>query len=417
MGTKGVLITMVNESSMSDSEAMQDAESPIFHSESKSSERVNPLSLLLMSGHICVDMVQGGIAAVIPFLVLQNGFLYAEATMLVFAANIASAVIQPVFGWLGDKVARPWLMAGGVLLAGVGMAGIGLLSDYWMVVGAALLSGIGNAMLHPEGGRLAYLVGGDNKAQSMSVFSVGGQIGFCVGPVITVAAVTTFGLVGMTIYLALCLPVALVLLRYTKRFESYGVRDTETEAATCVKDRWGAFSLVLGACSARSIVFYGITSFVPLILVASFAVDESFASSMITAFAAVGAVATLASGKAAQRIPIPWLMIGCFVVLIVALTGFIVSPWMGVSIGLLMVFAICLNLFNPAAVTLGQHYLPQHLGIASGLTFGVAVAVGGVAAPLLGLLGDAIGLTPIMLILTAVGAGGLAVSLGLLRIR
>lgn len=377
---------------------------------------VNPLSLLLMSGHVCVDMVQGGIAAVIPFLVLQNGFLYAEATMLVFAANIASAVIQPAFGWLGDKAARPWLMAVGVLLAGIGMAGIGLLSNYWMVVGAALLSGIGNAMLHPEGGRLAYLVGGDNKAQSMSVFSVGGQIGFCIGPVITVAAVTAFGLPGMTVYFILCLPVALVLLRYTKRFKSYGVRDTSAAVAGGERDRWGAFSLVLGACSARSIVFYGITSFVPLILVASFAADESFASSMITVFAAVGAVATLASGKAADYIPIPRLMIGCFIGLIVALVAFIFSPWMALSIGLLMVFAICLNLFNPAAVTLGQSYLPQHLGMASGLTFGVAVAVGGVAAPLLGLVGDAIGLTAVMFILTAVGVGGLAVSLGLLRV-
>ena len=378
--------------------------------------RINPLSLLLMSGHICVDMVQGGIAAVIPFLVLQNGFLYAEATMLVFASNIASAVIQPVFGWLGDKVARPWLMALGVLLAGIGMAGIGLLSNYWMVVAAALLSGIGNAMLHPEGGRLAYLVGGTNKAQSMSIFSVGGQIGFCIGPVITVAAVTAFGLAGMTIYLLLCLPIALVLLRFTKRFLSYGVRDSSCEAADGAQDRWGAFSLVLGACSARSIVFYGITSFVPLILVASFAVDESFASSMITIFAAVGAVATIASGKAADFISVPRLMIGCFVVLVAALGIFLFSPWLVLSIGLLMVFAVCLNLFNPAAVALGQSFLPQHLGVASGLTFGVAVAVGGVAAPLLGLVGDAIGLTPVMLILAAIGVGGLGASLCLLRV-
>lgn len=378
--------------------------------------RINPLSYLLMSGHVCVDMVQGGIAAVIPYLVLQNGFLYAEATMLVFAANIASAVIQPLFGWLGDKMARPWLMAVGVLLAGIGMAGIGLLTNYWMVVCAALLSGIGNAMLHPEGGRLAYLVGGDNKAQSMSIFSVGGQIGFCIGPVITVAAVTICGLPGMTIYFILCLPIAIILLRFTSRFESYGVRDASDSITHGKHDRWGAFSLVLATCSVRSIVFYGITSFVPLILVASFAVDESFASSMITVFAAIGAVATLASGKAADHIAVPRLMIGCFIVLVATLVAFLYSSWLGLSVCLLMIFAVCLNLFNPAAVTLGQSFLPQHLGIASGLTFGVAVAVGGVAAPLLGLVGDAIGLTLVMFILVAIGASGLVASYALLHL-
>lgn len=81
-----------------------------------------------------------------------------------------------------------------------------------------------------------------------------------------------------------------------------------------------------------------------------------------------------------------------------------------------MVFAVCLNLFNPAAVTLGQSFLPQHLGMASGLTFGVAVAVGGVAAPLLGFVGDMVGLTPVLLALVAIGVGGLVMSLGLLRL-
>lgn len=376
----------------------------------------NPLSYLLMGGHICVDMVQGGIAAVIPFLVLQSGFTYAQATMLVFAANIASAVIQPLFGWLGDRTARPWIMAAGVLLAGLGMAGIGLLGSYWLVVLSALVSGIGNAMLHPEGGRLAYLVGGDRKAESMSVFSVGGQIGFCVGPVITVAAVSALGLPGMTVYLALCLPMACVLMAFNGRFRAFGLRDDAATAAGGQRDRWGAFTLVLGACSVRSIVFYGVTSFVPLVLVASFAQSEQFASSMITVFAAVGALATLASGKVSQRIRTPQLMLGCFLLLALALLAFMASLWLGLSIALLMVFALSLNLFNPAAVTLGQGFLPHHLGMASGLTFGVAVAVGGVASPLLGLVGDAVGLQPVLGLMAIMALVGWALSLALVKV-
>ena len=65
---------------------------------------------------------------------------------------------------MGDKKARPWLMSVGVALAGLGIALVGVLQSYWLVVLAAMVSGVGNAMLHPEGARLAYLAGGDDKA-------------------------------------------------------------------------------------------------------------------------------------------------------------------------------------------------------------------------------------------------------------
>jgi FSR family fosmidomycin resistance protein-like MFS transporter len=43
-------------------------------------------------------------------------------------------------------------------------------------------------------------------------------------------------------------------------------------------------------------------------------------------------------------------------------------------------------------VTLGQEYLPNRVGTASGVTLGLAVSAGGLVAPLLGLLADARGL-------------------------
>ena len=75
---------------------------------SKNASRLpNKLPFVLMGGHICVDACQGGLASVLPFLVIQSGFSYTEITALVLASNSASAIIQPLFGWLGDKKARP----------------------------------------------------------------------------------------------------------------------------------------------------------------------------------------------------------------------------------------------------------------------------------------------------------------------
>ena len=209
---------------------------------SKSGKRFpNKLPFVLMGGHICVDAAQGGLASVLPFLVIQSGFSYAEITALVLAANSASAIIQPLFGWLGDRKARPWLMSAGVALAGIGLALVGVLQSYWLIVAAAMVSGIGNAMLHPEGARLANLAGGEDKAVSMSVFSVGDQGGFCRGPIISVAAITAFSLSGTLVYLAICIPYALVLLTLNKRFLQFGVRKAG--------DRLGRACATIGARS------------------------------------------------------------------------------------------------------------------------------------------------------------------------
>lgn len=366
----------------------------------------NKLPYLLMGGHICVDAAQGGLASVLPFLAIQSGYSYVEITTLVLASNSASAVIQPLFGWLGDKKARPWLMAVGVFLAGLGIALIGVLDAFPLVVAAAMVSGIGNAMLHPEGARLANLTGGDDKAVSMSVFSVGGQVGFCLGPLISVAAITAFGLPGMLAYLAICTPYALLLLAFNGRFLSFGICQEEESGMDAARDRWGAFSLVLGALSVRSVVFYGVTSFFPLFLVMAFGTSEDAATLLITAFSIAGAVATAASGFAAHRIPTPRLMVLCFAAMVACLVVFVTCGNALVCVGIVMVLAVCVNLFNPAAVALSQSYLPVHLGMASGLSFGVAVCVGGVASPFLGALGDAIGLAPVVWILVAVAGVG-----------
>ena len=88
---------------------------------------------LTMVGHLCSDINQGALSAVLPFLVVAHGFSYAAVAMLVFAANLASAVIQPLFGWIGDRRPCPWFMAAGIFLAGLGICGIGFLEDYWAI--------------------------------------------------------------------------------------------------------------------------------------------------------------------------------------------------------------------------------------------------------------------------------------------
>ncbi|MDR2109480.1 MAG: MFS transporter, partial [Coriobacteriales bacterium] len=145
-------------------------------------------SYLIMLGHLCTDINQGGLPAMLPFLIVAYDLSYASAAALVFASNIVSSVIQPLFGYLGDKLDRPWFMSLGIFLAGLGIALLGLVQDYWLLFACAMLSGIGVALFHPEGGKLANLIAGEKKGTSISNFSVGGNLGFSIGPILAAVA-------------------------------------------------------------------------------------------------------------------------------------------------------------------------------------------------------------------------------------
>jgi MFS family permease len=50
---------------------------------------------------------------------------------------------------------------------------------------------------------------------------------------------------------------------------------------------------------------------------------------------------------------------------------------------------------------MGQEYLPGRLGVAAGVTIGLSIGLGGVGAPLLGLIADAHGLRVVFEVLVA----------------
>ena len=371
---------------------------------------------LMMTGHICVDTCQGALAAALPFLVLYNDFSYANATMLVFGANLASAIVQPLFGVLGDRKARPWLMALGVFLSGLGMFGIGYLSNFWAVVLSAVVCGVGIAMFHPEGGRVSNLVSGNDKAGGMSIFAVGGNIGFCVGPIIAAAALTAWGMRGTWVFLALCFACATVILTQCRKLAAYGVVDKKAVEATGGKDHWGAFSLLMGVLSFRSVVFYGITTFVPLFMVSVLGQTEAVGSFAISVVSAVGAVATFISGKVSAKTGVLRLLISCLFLMAALFVVFATTKNVILAVAVAAVIGFAQCVFYPSTISFAQGLVPNHLGTASGLSYGVAIAIGGVASPALGTLADGVGVTPVFFILAALCVCSASLALLLVRL-
>lgn len=368
-------------------------------------------SYLMMIAHLCDDLNQGALVAVIPFLVLHNGYSYAEVTALLLASNAASAIIQPLFGWLGDKKPRPWLMAAGIFLAGVGMAGVGVLPNYPLIMASAMLSGIGVATFHPEGGRLGNLTAGEQKGKGMSIFAVGGKLGFTFGPLVATAAITLWGLPGTLIFIIPSTLCAAILLSQNKALLSYSNPDKQSSDESLYQDNWVGFGFVMGAISCRSIMYYAFLSFIPLFLVYNLGQEEAFASSVISLFALVCAVGTIASGWAGQLLGAKKLIIVSYACVAIEVVIFAFNGSLIVALILIAFLALTCDISYPSAVAMGQSFVPHHLGMASGLSFGVMVCIGGLMTPVFGLIGDYFGLQVVMLCVTAIALLGIIITL------
>src|SRR5438067_6320656 len=175
----------------------------------------------LSAGHLFTDVSQGSIPALLPFLIARDHLNYAAASALVLAATISSSVIQPVFGHLSDRISLPWLMPVGPALGGLGVALAGWAPTYPLTFAAIVLSGIGVAAFHPEGSRFANYVSGARRASGMSLFSVGGNVGFALGPVLVTPLLVAFGLHGTAFVLIPTWLMAAVLIAELPRLARF----------------------------------------------------------------------------------------------------------------------------------------------------------------------------------------------------
>src|SRR2546430_14438932 len=143
-------------------------------------ERVRPhakLIGLLALGHFAVDLTQGSLPAVLPFLKSAHGLSYAEVATIVLATNLTASLLQPLFGYLADQTMRRWILPTSVVVAGAGMALTGLAPGYTSLVLLVVVMGLGVAAWHPEGYRTATGVAGGPRPPARPTFPPGGNGG------------------------------------------------------------------------------------------------------------------------------------------------------------------------------------------------------------------------------------------------
>src|SRR5215211_4333186 len=166
----------------------------------------------LSSGHLATDFANGALPALLPFLVHRFDLSYTLAGVVMLAWAISSSVVQPLFGLWSDRRGALWLLPTGLAAGGIGIGLAAAAPSYWLVLVFVVVSGLGTAAYHPEGSKFAAYASGNRRASGMSLFSIGGNLGYALGPIAATAAVVHLGLKGGLVLAVPCLVVAAALL-------------------------------------------------------------------------------------------------------------------------------------------------------------------------------------------------------------
>lgn len=363
----------------------------------------------LSAGHMAVDFAGGALPALLPFLKDRFGLSYTLVAVLVLASTVSSSVVQPLFGLWSDRRGAIWLIPAGVVVGGVGIALAAASPAYGLVVLWIVISGLGTAAYHPEGSKFAAYASGARRASGMSLFSVGGNIGYALGTVVTTPIVIGLGLTGGLFLMLPCLVLGGVLLRLVPFLLTLEPPDPRAARQSIRgEERRGAMVLLLAVVAFRSVAWFGLITFVPLWEV-SLGHSKSYGSHLLSLMLLCGAIGTLLAGPAADRFGRRPVLMASNVVVPPAIVAFVLVGGVPGAIALGVIGPAVVGTFGVTMV-MSQEYLPRHIGMASGLSIGLSIGLGGIAAVILGAVADSVDLRTALYVCAAAPVVGAALT-------
>jgi FSR family fosmidomycin resistance protein-like MFS transporter len=348
--------------------------------------------LLLSLGHLVTDIYQGALPATLPFLKENLSLSYTMTGVILMAANFTSSLIQPLFGYFSDIREKPFLLPAGCLCTGIGFSLLYLPSSYAMVLVLVVISGLGVASFHPEGYKTAANFTGEKPVTGMAVFSVGGNLGMALGPIIAVYIIKYLGFSSLPAIIIPTLLFTMVILIYWKKITTGQVARKVVKDASYEIPRATYMSvfLLIGIVMMRSWIQMGLMSYIPFYYINYLKGDPLYASALVSVFLLGGVLGTLGGAPVADSLGHKrYLTISMFLATLVLPLIFITQGMvLFVVLGLLGMIVI--STFT-VTVVMAQHLLPHNLGIASGLMVGFAIGAGGICVTLLGVVADHFG--------------------------
>jgi FSR family fosmidomycin resistance protein-like MFS transporter len=160
--------------------------------------------------------------------------------------------------------------------------------------------------------------------------------------------------------------------------------------------------VLAAAVTLRSVLFFGFNTFLPLYWIHNLGQSAAAGGAILSLWLGAGVIGALVGGRLCDRYGAR--LVGLVTTLLMApLVLLFVQTQAPLPAGaLVVIMSILMSLPGGGLIVLGQDLVPNHIGVASGVTIGLSVSVGGATAPLLGWMADRFGIPSALSSLTVV---------------
>lgn len=376
-------------------------------------QKLNPYIYLFSLGHFSVDWTQGALPALLPYFISVCHLNYREAGMIMFANILLSSLTQPIFGYYSDKISKPWFVPLAPIISGWALTVCAFTTNFQIIFLCSMFSGLGSALYHPEAALMVNKIAGEQKGKALGAFSVGGNAGFAIGPMLAGFCAYKFNIHGLALFGIINMVLAFLLYRSIgKLAEQKTKAEAEAKASnwqqTVPSNNWPAFAKLTPVIFARAIGFSLTNTFVPIYWMQVLHSTAANGSMALSVLFTLGIFMTYLGGVLADRFGYIKVMRIAFLVMVPAMLAFTNSKQLWLSLWLLLPVAFSLFIPYSSIVVLGQTYLGKSVGLASGITMGLGTTMGGMMSPLVGWGADQWGIGPALQILWVVALLGLA---------
>jgi FSR family fosmidomycin resistance protein-like MFS transporter len=364
------------------------------------SETTFRILLALSAAHCMNDALQSVIPAVYPVLKEELALSFGQIGLITLVYQSSASVFQPLTGLYFDKRPSPFSLPLGMLFTLAGLVSLALATTLPWVLASVFTVGIGSSTFHPEASRLTYLASGGRRGLAQSLFQVGGNVGGSLGPLLVALWIAPYGrrhmadfalLAGLAI--GVMLPVShwyrqrLLLLRQGRQSSSPGRLSPPLPRGKTVR----SILVLLFLIFSKYIYMASLSGYYTFYLMEKFGLGIQHSQFLLFVFALSTAAGTLIGGPVGDRIGRKYVI---WASILGAAPFALLMPHADLFGTVVLTFCSGLVLASafPAILVYAQELLPYKLGLVSGLFFGFAFGVAGIASAVLGRMADLYGI-------------------------
>ena len=351
--------------------------------------------------HCLNDTLQSVISAVYPLFKEDLGLSFAQIGLITLVYQSAASVCQPLTGLFFDKWPSAWSLPTGMSFTLVGLLSLAFANTLPLVLCSVALVGIGSSVFHPEASRLTSLASGGKRGLAQSLFQVGGNLGGSLGPVLAAVFVAPYGRRHIALFTILAFTAIMVMIPVGHWYKSFLLRLRKAEGETlktsvCRPLPMGktvfSIAILLILIFSKYIYMASLNSYYTFYLIHKFGVSVQASQLYLFVFLIATAIGTLLGGPIGDRVGrkyVIWASIlgaAPFTLIMPHVENLYLTTVLSFCVGLTLSSAF------PAILVYAQELLPYKLGLISGLFFGFAFGVAGIASAVLGNMADRYGI-------------------------